>query len=152
MKHLQTSHIRSLRLHKELKAKAVEDIEVPFDQSISDQGTIAVAGMKKTRTHFMKQDEILTCIVKYLCARGGLPLNIVEQAWFRQFMKLVEPRFQPVSRVAVSTKLDSLYDQERKQLMDEITRETCISTRLITYNYRTKQTIRFFFILVLACM
>ena len=79
MKHLQTSHSRSLRLHIELKAKAVEDSEVPSDQSTihSDQGTIAVAGMKKTRTHFMKQDEILTCIVKYLCVRGGLPLNTV---------------------------------------------------------------------------
>ena len=48
-------------------------------------------------------------------------------------MKLVEPRFQPVSRVAVSTKLDSLYDQERKQLMDEITHQPSVSSVTVDF-------------------
>lgn len=62
------------------------------------------------------QDKILTSIVKNLCGRGGLPLNVVKQDWFRDFMIDVEPKFQPTSRVAVSTKMDALYEREQKQV------------------------------------
>ena len=69
---------------------------------------------------FQNQDKILTSIVKNICGRGGLPISIVEQDWFRNFMKLVEPKFQNVSRVAVSSRLDELYVEERRKLLAEI--------------------------------
>ena len=50
--------------------------------------------------------------------KGGLAFSIVEQSWFRTFMQEVEPKFQPVSRVAVNSKLDKLL--EEKSLLTNI--------------------------------
>lgn len=35
-------------------------------------------------------------------------------------MNQVEPRYQPVSRVAVSSKLDKLYEEEKKRLLNDV--------------------------------
>ena len=75
---------------------------------------------KKPKLPFPNQGKIVTSIVKNLCGRGGLPLNIVEQDWFRDFMRDVEPKFERTSRVAVGTKLNFLYEEERRKLLSEL--------------------------------
>ena len=69
----------------------------------SDQHVLNTDGSVKkiAKEPFRDQDKILTSIVKNLCGKGGLPISLVEQEWFREFMKLVEPRFESVSRVAL---------------------------------------------------
>ena len=47
-------------------------------------------------------------------------ISVVEQEWFRSLMKQVEPRFQPVSRIAVSSKLGILYKEEKRSLLSDI--------------------------------
>ena len=69
---------------------------------------------------FKKQDDIVTSIVKNIRGKGGLLINTVEQDWFREFMRLMEPRFQQVSRVAISARLDILYEEEKRNLLSEI--------------------------------
>ena len=77
--------------------------------------------MKKVvKEPFRNQDKIVTSIVKNLCGTGGLPIWTVEQEWFRDFMKLVEPRFESVSRVGVNSKLEEIYARERSKLLAEI--------------------------------
>ena len=44
----------------------------------------------------------------------------MEQDWFRNINKLVEPKFENVSRVAVSLLLHELYVEERRKLLPEI--------------------------------
>ena len=88
----------------------------------SDQHVLNTDGSVKkiAKEPFRDQDKILTSIVKNLCGKGGLPISLVEQEWFREFMKLVEPRFESVSRVAVSSKLEEIYLREMRKLLAEI--------------------------------
>ena len=76
----------------------------------------------RPKESFKNQEKILTSVVKDLRGRGGLPISVVEQEWFRLFMKQVEPRFQAVSRIAVSLKLDTLYEEEKRGLLSDIAR------------------------------
>ena len=82
LKDLQTTHSRNFHLHKEERAKALEST-TQSDQSTlqsCDKGTVAVAGIRKPRKElFKKEHDILTCIVKNLCGRGGSSINTVEQ-------------------------------------------------------------------------
>ena len=59
---------------------------------------------------------MLSFIVRNVVGPGGMALQVVEQGWFRQFIHDIEPRFKPVSRVAVKRKLSILYDEDRQQL------------------------------------
>lgn len=112
LKHLQTSHPKNLDDHKNEQSK-----QLPVSQqTLHRDGTLVKATRPKPES-FKKQDKILTCIVKNVCGRGGLPISVVEQSWFRTFMEEVEPRFQPVSRRGVSSKLDKLYEEEKRNLM-----------------------------------
>ena len=112
LKHLQTVHLQRLRDHKERRSKEATEAS-------SSQRTLEKNG-SLSRQSFKKQEIIATSIVRNLCGHGGLPLSTVEQQWFRTFMRDVEPRFQPVSRHSVSSKLDSLYEQEKSILLNEI--------------------------------
>ena len=76
--------------------------------------------ISRPKLPFKNQRKTLTSIVKNLCGRGGLPLYVVEQDWFRDFMKDIEPKFEHTSRVAVSTRLDALYEQEKRELLVEL--------------------------------
>ena len=77
---------------------------LPSDQCmLNKDGTMTATTRTRPKEPFQNQDKILTSIVKNACGRGGLPISIVEQDWFRNFMKLVEPKLQSVSRVAVSS-------------------------------------------------
>ena len=86
------------------------------------QCTLNSDGSVKSRPKlpFKNQSKILTSVVKNMCGRGGLPLNVVEQDWFREFMRDVEPKFKHTSRVAVSTRLDALYEEEKRKLLVEL--------------------------------
>ena len=53
--------------------------------------------------------------MKNFCGKGGLPLYIVEQDWFQNFMHLVEPKFPNVSQVSVSSRLEEIYYIIRKK-------------------------------------
>ena len=106
LKHLQSGHRRELDAHKSEREKLV---------NVQDEHVVSRANFTAT-----DQDIVLTSIVTNLCGCGGLPIGVVEQEWLRQFMVDVEPRFNHVSRVAVQAKLDSLYQQHRDALLNEI--------------------------------
>ena len=119
LKHLQNAHPKHLHDHKEERAKQLCKPKVPKDQcTFNLDGTMTVA--IKPKEPFKNQDKVLTSIVKHICGRGGLPISTVEQDWFRSFIKVVEPRFENVSRVAVTSKLDELYEEEKQQLLAQI--------------------------------
>ena len=115
LKHLHMSHPKNLNDHKNEQSKQLP----PSQQTLNTNGTLAKATRPKPEV-FKKQDKILTCIVKNVCSRGGLLISVVEQSWFRGFMKEVEPRFQPVSRRGVSLRLDKLYEEQKRSLMADI--------------------------------
>ena len=86
------------------------------------QTTIANNGsIVRKQMEFKNQESIVRSYAKNLCGRGGLPISLIETAWFRAFMKDVEPRFSPVSRVSVKRKLDELYSKGRGDLIESIT-------------------------------
>lgn len=119
LKHLRNVHPKQLDKHKDEHAKQLSencDKAVPSGQcTFSKDGRIKVS-----REPFKNQDKIVTSIVKNFCGKGGLPLSIVEQDWFRNFMHLVEPKFQNVSRVSVSSRLEEIYKEEKRNMLDEI--------------------------------
>ena len=84
-------------------------------QTVLTEDEVGIGRMK--RQDFKNQDAILTSLVRNLCGCGGLPILVVEQPWFRCFMRDVEPRFSLVSRVAVKKKLDELYTEEQDKLL-----------------------------------
>ena len=118
LKHFETAHPKKLYDHKEEQRK--RRTELPFLPG--GQCTLNSDGSVKSRPKlpFKNQSKILTSVVKNLCGRGGLPLNVVEQDWFREFMRDVEPKFDHTSRVAVSTRLDALYEEEKRKLLVEL--------------------------------
>ena len=120
LKHLRGSHSKKLDDHKKELLKQLSDTN---QHTLHKDGTLVrcAATRSKPSEAFKKQDMmILTCIVKNVCGRGGLPISVVEQSWFRAFMEEIEPRFQPVSRISVSTKLTKLYEEEKSRLLADI--------------------------------
>lgn len=112
LKHLQTCHPINLRNHKEEQAKAI----LLSQQTFSNNGRFVA----RPKEPFKNQDKIVTSIVRNLCGRGGLAISTVEKEWFRTFMNDVEPKFQPISRVAVSSMLDKQYEEEKQILLADI--------------------------------
>ena len=110
LKHLQTTHPNKLRDHKEEQAKLISVTQQKFHKD----GTF----IARTKEPFRNQDKIVTSIVRNLCGKGGLAISLVEQSWFRSFMQEVEPKFQPVSRVALNSKLDRIFEEKKGLLAD----------------------------------
>ena len=113
LKHLQSSHEQLLKEHRKEREK----------DRMQRQLHASRTQLKLTSTsagNFAKQDMIVTSIVKNLVGAGGIALQVVERDWFRQFLCDVEPRFKPVSRVAVKRKLSTLYDEDRQQLKQKL--------------------------------
>ena len=86
-----------------------------------------------------------------------MPISVAEQKWFQSFMKQVEPRFQPLSRMAVSLKVDILYEEWKRSLLSDIARSnvdkssvtldfwTACDTRILfgcTVNYIHKEKLK----------
>ena len=121
LKHLQNVHKKYLDKHKEDRAKHMSENEVPANQCTLDkEGRVKVT--HKPKEPFKNQDQILKSIVKNVSDKGCLPLCIVEQDWFLDFMKLVKSRFQNMSRVSVSSRLEEIYQEERRNILDEISK------------------------------
>ena len=119
LKHLEMAHNKKLLDHREEQRKNKTELlsSLPRGQcTLSNDGLLT----KKPKLPFPHQGKIVTSIVKNLCGRWGLPLNIVEQDWFRDFMRDVEPKFERTSRVAVGTELNFLYKEERRKLLSEL--------------------------------
>ncbi|XP_011404500.1 PREDICTED: zinc finger BED domain-containing protein RICESLEEPER 3-like [Amphimedon queenslandica] len=115
LKHLQAAHNDRLESHKEERRKSISN----------GQATLTGEAQDRRRFKFYNQDPIVTSLALNLCGHGGLPIQICEQSWFRQFVRDIEPRFTPVSRVAVKRKIDELYKRERENLMSEIAAMSC---------------------------
>ena len=66
-------------------------------------------------------------------ATTGLPISTVEQNWFHNLIKLVEPKLQNVFTVAVSLRLDDLYKVKRNLLAEIATSEVDKPTETINF-------------------
>ncbi len=120
LKHLQTTHLKNLDDHRDERAKELTT-KLPLDQcTLSKNGSMRQTAVKPKREAFRNRDKIISSIVKNLCGRGGMPICTVEQDWFRDFMRIVEPKFENVSRVAVSSRLDEIYEEQKRKLLAEI--------------------------------
>lgn len=111
LKHLQNMHEAEHQELSQRKRKEQEDRQTTLTQS-----SCSIT----TSREFRSQDRILTSLVRNVIGSGGLPIQIAEQVWFRKFLYDIEPRFKPVSRVAIKRKLDCLYDEDRQQLAMEV--------------------------------
>ena len=131
LKHLQGSHLRLLRDHKDEQTREA-NCHMKQQQTLVKNCTLA---KRAVSSDFRHQDKIVTSIVRNLCGRGGLPITTVEQECFRDFMADVEPKFSHVSRVAVVSKLDKIYENEKMLLFKEISL-SCI-TPSVTLNFWT---------------
>ena len=68
--------------------------EVAANQCTLDkEGRVKIT--HKPKELFKNRDQILNSIVKNFCGKCGLPLCIVEDDWFCDFMKLVEFKICP---------------------------------------------------------
>ena len=101
LKHLQTSHPRELIQYKLDKAKLVST-----QRTFMNDSSLRLARVEQAQ--FKNQEKISIAIVKHLCGEGGLPISFVEKECFCSFMKVVEPRFQPISRAVVTSRLNSI--------------------------------------------
>ena len=115
LKHLQTSHPRELSQYKLDKAKLVST-----QRTFMNDGSLRLARVEQAQ--FKNQEKISIAIVKHLCGEGGLSISFVEKECFCSFMKVVEPRFQPICRAVVTSSLNSIYEEEKKILLDDITK------------------------------
>ena len=111
LKHLQVSHGRQLESYKQERRRSMNQGQISL--------TGGTFGRRKDKA-FQKQDAILTSFARNVCGHGGLPIHTCEQTWFRDFMNDVEPRFTPVSRVAVKRKLNTLYTEERSSFFSDL--------------------------------
>ena len=118
LKHLQSAHARQLDEHK-AKKREEKRKDSKYQSTFDSNGQLLKR--KSAPKEFKNQDLILTSLVRNLVGSGGLSIQVAEQEWFRKFMSDVEPKFQPVSRVAVKKKLDLLYEEEKDQMLMEIT-------------------------------
>ena len=85
-----------------------------------NNGSLRLARVEQAQ--FKNEEKISIAIVKHLCGEGGLSISFVEKECFCSFMKVVEPRFQPISRAVVTSRLNSIYEEEKKILLDDITK------------------------------
>lgn len=66
-----------------------------------------------------RQKELSAATVS-LIIEGNLPLNMVEQSWFAEFMKVVDNKFKVPSRYKINVSISQRYDQKRAILRSKL--------------------------------
>jgi len=67
-----------------------------------------------------RQRELTDAIVKQLVVAGNLPLSLVEQQWFREFMGVVDPKFKVPSRYKINSLVSQKFNEKRAVLQSKL--------------------------------
>jgi hypothetical protein len=67
-----------------------------------------------------RQRELTDAIVKQLVVAGNLPLSLVEQQWFREFMGVVDPKFKVPSRYKINSLVSQKFKEKRAVLESKL--------------------------------
>ena len=89
LKHYQQKHPRELNEHlvSAANVSAVGQTQIDLTES----------GITTTAKPFVNQKEVEISIARDLCAKGSLPLTIVEKPFFRQFLNTIQPKFKHIT-------------------------------------------------------
>jgi hypothetical protein len=83
-----------------------------------------------------RQKEFQNAIVSNLILRGNLPVNIVEQAWFKNFMQTVDPKFVVPGRRTIVGIIDTQYKSLREELRKKLSSADAVSLTLDMWSDR----------------
>lgn len=99
MHHLQYFHQEQLRKYCNKKS-------LKLDTLTTESGVLEIKP-------FSRQEQVTTAIVKNLISEGVLPISLVTQPWFREFMKQILPTYQPPSRDTVVSLIESFVEKSK---------------------------------------
>ena len=90
LKHYQQLHPKELDLHLKQTKNVIGSTK---------QGTIKVIenALTTDKPVYSKQSAVEKSIAKDLCAKGALPITIVERKFFRDFLGTIQPLFRNMS-------------------------------------------------------
>lgn len=83
-----------------------------------------------------RQKELQNAIVSKLILSGNLPVNIVEQAWFKDFMQTVDPKFVVPGRRTIVGIIDTHYHSLREALRKKLSCADAVSLTLDMWSDR----------------
>jgi len=83
-----------------------------------------------------RQRELTDAIISNLIIEGNLPLSLVEQSWFRDFMKVVDPKYKVPSRHNVSTASSNKFQIKRAILQSKLMEVKYVSLTLDMWSDR----------------
>lgn len=84
-----------------------------------------------------RQREIERAIVCQLIVSGNLPISIVEQSWFKAFMKIMDPKFVMPGRRRVTNLIEKEYQDKRKVLMEKLSAADSVSITIDLWSDRS---------------
>ena len=93
----------------------------------------------KTTTYNLshsRQKELQNAIVNDLIVNGNMPVSIVEQNWFKSFMKVMEPKFVMPGRRKIENLIDSAYKTKREVLRNKLSSADTVSLTLDMWSDR----------------
>lgn len=83
-----------------------------------------------------RQKELQNAIVTNLIVSGNLPVNIVEQAWFKKFMQTVDQKFLVPGRRTVVSMINRQYESKREILRQKLSSVDAVSLTMDMWSDR----------------
>ena len=77
-----------------------------------------------------RQRELTDAIISNLIIEGTLPINLVEQSWFRQFMQIVDVKYKAPSRYKITKTLSEKFQTKRAILKSKLLEAKYVSLTL----------------------
>ena len=76
-----------------------------------------------------RQKELQDALVTNLIVSGNLPINIVEEAWFKKFMETVDQKFVVPGRRTKVSMINTQYNSKREMLRQKL---SCVDAVSLT--------------------
>lgn len=84
-----------------------------------------------------RQRELENAIVSQMIVGGNLPISIVEQTWFKIFMKIIDPKFAIPGRRRITSLIENEYQNKRKVLTEKLAEADSVSLTLDLWSDRS---------------
>jgi hypothetical protein len=108
-------------------------LKTPAGQRLMTQYSKQKAVYAKSHS---RQKELQKAIVTNLIVSGNLPINIVEQAWFKTFMETVDQKFVVPGRRTVVSMINMQYKSQREMLRQKLSCADAVSLTMDMWSDR----------------
>ena len=83
-----------------------------------------------------RQKELQNSVVNNLIVSGNLPINIVEQAWFKNFMETVDEKFVVPGRRTTVSMINTQYKAKKEMLCKKLLSADAVSLTMDMWSDR----------------